>query len=60
MMELYESQRDALGKVLAEHCFGYRYLREQGFQEDLDFCLQIDRYAVVPRFTGGMVSAGKA
>jgi 2-phosphosulfolactate phosphatase len=58
MQSLYESNRGALESLLEQHCYGYQYLQAQGFQEDLDFCLDVDRYKILPRFTGGRVTAG--
>jgi len=37
--------------------YGYRYLRSLGFQEDLEFCLQIDRFSILPVFAGGRITA---
>ena len=57
MESLYQSHSAALGNLLEKHCYGYRYLQAQGFQEDLEFCLDVDRYKILPRFTGGRVTA---
>lgn len=59
MKTLYESNSGALAELLDEHCYGYQYLRSQGFHEDLEFCLEVDRYKILPRFSGGRVTAGQ-
>ena len=59
MKSLYESNRGALHALLDQHCYGYRYLQSQGFHEDLEFCLEMDRYNILPRFSGGRVTAGE-
>jgi 2-phosphosulfolactate phosphatase len=58
MKSLYESNSGALDTLLDQHCYGYQYLRAQGFHEDLEFCLEVDRYKILPRFSGGRVTAG--
>jgi 2-phosphosulfolactate phosphatase len=57
MKTLYESHRDDPAVLLAEHCYGYRYLHSLGFQEDLEFCLDIDRFSILPVFAGGRITA---
>jgi 2-phosphosulfolactate phosphatase len=58
MKSMYESNRTALERLLEQHCYGYQYLQAQGFQEDLKFCLDADRYKILPRFAGGRISVG--
>jgi 2-phosphosulfolactate phosphatase len=59
MKSLYESNSGALDKLLGEHCNGYQYLQSQGFHEDLEFCLEVDRYKILPRLSGGRVTVGQ-
>jgi len=58
MKSLYESNSTALETMLEQHCYGYQYLQAQGFQEDLEFCLDVDRYRILPRLSAGRVTAG--
>jgi 2-phosphosulfolactate phosphatase len=59
MKSLYESHSGCLQSLLEQHCHGYRYLQAQGFIEDLGFCLEEDRYRILPRLAGGRISAGE-
>ena len=58
MKSLYESNSGALEALLSRHCYGYQFLQSQGFHEDLAFCLEVDRYKILPRFSGGRITAG--
>lgn len=57
MQKLYESEGDGLQEYLKRSCYGYRYLHSLGFQEDLEHCLDVDRYSILPRFAAGRVTA---
>jgi 2-phosphosulfolactate phosphatase len=59
MKSLYESHSGALEVFLEQHCYGYQYLQAQGFHEDLEFCLDVDRYSILPRFTAGRINGGE-
>lgn len=52
--ELYESYKHDFHRLL-KNCSHYKRLKENGFEEDLRYCLQTDVYSIVPSYKDGYI-----
>jgi 2-phosphosulfolactate phosphatase len=55
MSSLYESSPD-IRNLLQKGSVAYTYLEREGYEKDIDLCLQADKYDVMPRYCEGCVS----
>lgn len=55
MVYLYNSVTDIRG-LLKKGSIAYSYLERTGYEDDIDLCLQTDRYDVVPIYDEGCIS----
>jgi 2-phosphosulfolactate phosphatase len=53
--ELYDNKKENLYLFLEKYCYHFKVLQENGFGEDLDYCLQKNVYDIVPIYSGGEV-----
>lgn len=53
--ELYDSNEENLYLFLAKSCYHFKILQQNGFGDDLDYCLQRNIYDIVPVYSGGEI-----
>jgi 2-phosphosulfolactate phosphatase len=56
MVELFSAKTD-IRKLLSRGSVAYRYLERAGYGDDIEYCLQRDRYEITPCYSKGSVTA---
>lgn len=54
MVELFTAVTD-IREFLSKGSIAYRYLEREGYDDDIDYCLQRDRYEIAPYYSKGCV-----
>ncbi len=54
MLKAYSCGKDDLKKLLAG-CYHLNLLKSRGFEDDVNYCLQVDKYDMVPRMIAGKI-----
>ena len=55
MLKAYRSGKQNLRQLL-EDCYHLNLLIDRGFEADVNYCLQVDKYDIVPRMQAGEIS----
>lgn len=57
-LHLYRSYKNDLKKALKGACH-YKNLVEAGFEKDVDYCIKIDQFSIIPVFKDGIIKASQ-